>query len=450
MLAALLNNKPLFYGGLVSAFFYLVLAWLINQYRYLAPEYVLTSVALFMIYLTYFLTYQAVKNIHFDSNDIKVVFVFSAFFILLMILTVPSDYNDFYHYFFEDLAVVKYGQNPYLVAPLDIPTEPLTWLSGWRFLPAQHGPVRSLMTLPAAWLSQGNLVWGLVWYKLTFAAILGLANFLIYKIAQLLASKQTPLILLLVSWNPLIIFGTFAGGGTDILMMFWLLAAIYLALKDKIYLAVVALTLSVLVKYITILLVPFFLLYFWRRSSTLAGRLQRLGGQLLAAGAVTAVTFWPFWQGVEIFQGVTWVAKFFDVNSFPGFVSLMYALINPQLNWYSLKIVFEAVFVGLYLFLLLKFFRSTDSKMSNLIYFSALVTGWFLLLAKFWFYPKYLIWLLPLLFLSQVSLWPPALFFTGLVVIEPHSSILMPVALVAPTLIFSFYYFLRPQKQFKL
>ena len=446
MFRGLLTNKKLFYGGLTTAVFYLILVWLLDRYRYLAPEYILTSAVLFLIYLTYFLTYQNLRDHGLKASDWQPILIWASVFVALMMLAVPSAYNDFYHYFFEDLVLVKYGQNPYIVTPLDIPTEPTVWLSGWRFLPAQHGPWRSFMTLPAAWFSQGHLLWGLFWYKLTFVAALAGSNLLIYRIAQRIRPQQATLVLLLVSWNPLIIFGTFTGGGTDILMMFWALLAFHLLLKDKIYWAIGALSLSVLIKYVTVLLLPLFLIYFWKKQSTLTAKIKVMLSQLALFGAVTILSFWPFWQGPETLAGIQWVARFFDVNSFPGMVSLMFALANPQLDWYSLKIVFEVAFIGLYSFLLLKFWRTPNIKPSTIIYFSALVLGWFLLLGKFWFYPKYLIWLLPLLFLSDRPLYPLAVFLTGIVAIAPHSSILMPVALVAPTLIFSFYYFLRPQK----
>lgn len=450
MLKNFLFDKPLVGWGLISAFFYFCLALIINWFDYLDSAYVLTSIALLGLYVIYFLLFQFYQNCHWGKHEFRLILFFSLVFILIMVLMIPGEYNDFYHYFFEDIVIVKYQQNPYFVTPLDLPAEPLAWLSGWQFLPAQHGPARFLLTLPAAWLSQGNVVIGIFLYKIIFAAFTMLSAWLTYRIACLLNPAKSVFIYLLCAWNPLILFGTFAGGGTDILMIFWLLLAVYLAIKHRPGWAIAALGLSVLVKYVTILLLPIFLIYAWHQSAGLGQKLKASIYQL-AIFILTMIGFFiPFWQGLDTLGGVIWVGKFFDVNSFPGLISIIFYFISPTLEWYSLKIIFEIFFAVIYFLILLKFWRTKVATAPEFIYINVAVFSWFLLLAKFWFYPKYLIWLLPLMFLSKQPLYLPAVFLTGFIIISPYSSVLMPVATIIPTLIFSFYYFVRRENKFRI
>lgn len=443
------DNQRLIGWGLLSAFLYFCLALTINLFSYLDREYVLTSVFLTGLFLSYFLVFQFFKTYRWQKSDFKIVLAFGVVFILMMGLMIPGEYNDFYHYFFEDLVIVKYQQNPYFIAPVDLPQEPLAWLSGWQLLPAQHGPVRFLMTLPAAWFGRDNIAVGIFLYKIIFGLTLFLSTWLVYLIANQLNREKSIFIYLLFAWNPLVLFGTFAGGGTDILMTFWALLAVYLTMKQRPVLAIAALTFSVLVKYVTILLLPLFLIYFWRRHPGLKNKIKTAATQLAVFTLAVVLTFAPFWRGVETLAGVIWVGRFFDVNSFPGLVSIIFYLVSPTLNWYSLKIIFEIFFVGLYLLLMLKLWTSKKMNLTTLIYFNVVVLAWFLLLGKFWFYPKYLIWLLPLMFLAGPHFYPLAVFLTGIVIVSPYSSILMPVAMIVPTLVFSFYYFLRRENKFR-
>jgi hypothetical protein len=92
---------------------------------------------------------------------------------------------------------------------------------------------------------------------------------------------------------------------------------------------------------------------------------------------------------------------------------------------------------------LVNFWRQRQPQIENLLYASMLVIISFLFVGKFWFYPKYLIWLLPLLFLLDRRFYRLAIFLTGLVVLVPihFYTNLLVVLFIPPVLVFSFYYF---------
>ncbi|MFA6215731.1 MAG: hypothetical protein WC768_04125 [Patescibacteria group bacterium] len=405
----------------------------------------LINFGLLGIFLVYFLTWQSLKNFSWQKIDYKIVFGFSAIFILITVFLVPIVQTDLYHYFFEDVSWVVYHHNPFFTAPNDLPAEPLSVLSGWQFLGSQHGPVRALLMAPVVFLSQQNIVFGLFLYKLFFGFFIFGCNFLIYKILTALKTANFGLPFLLFSWNPLVIGETAANGGTDILLVFFLLLSVYFLVEKKFFWSAVALILSVLLKYITLILVPFFLVYVLVRQKTLKQKIICLIKNIFLMGLISVVCFLPFWGGLKTFASTLWVAQFFDVNSFPGFFSLLFFLINPALNIYSFKIIFEIAFLLVYFYLLFRFFKLKLPQPADLIHYYFLAMVWFLLLGKFWFYPKYLIWLLPLIFLDNKAYYPVGVFLSGLVVFS-YAYIylgLVAVSFVPPVLIFSFYYFFR-------
>lgn len=447
MLKRYLIDNELFFFGAVMAFFYFCLSLFVNIFHHSVPQYIAVFVMLFGIYLVYFFVFQIYRNRDLNKNYINLIFFFSLFFILTMILMVPAEGNDFYHYFFEDLVVTKYQQNPYLVSPMNLPQEPLTYLSYWQFLPSQHGPLRAYLMLPAAWLSFGNIALGIFLYKIISAIFILLCGLLIYKIASYLDSSKSVFIYLLFAWNPLIIFCTFGWGGSDILMLFWLLMAIYFTIKQKSGLAIFALTLSVLVKYVTILLLPLFLIYFWHQSPNSKTKIKSAIFHIFIFIFTIFVFFAPFWKGIKIFDSVVWVGNYFDVGSFPGLINLIFNFIDSSFYFGFLKNIFQIFFAGIYLFFIFKFWREKKADLPKLLYFCIIIFFCYLLLGKYWFYAKYLIWVLPLMFLSEKYFFAPAIFLTGLVVLFLSQT--LPVLIIVPTLLFSFYYYFRPENRLK-
>ncbi|MDX9893620.1 MAG: hypothetical protein RB292_04405 [Patescibacteria group bacterium] len=438
------TDRGLLLAGLGSWFFYLVIALIIDYFSYQSNWYYLAVGFLFAVYFIYFLIWANWNNgVTVSPKSFWLVFLLGALLLFTLVLAIPVSLSDFYHYFFEDVALIVHGLNPYFSSPIGIPAEPASWLSGWRFLPAQHGPARIFLTMPLALLSGGSVVTALFLYRLFFGLVVLASALLIYKILENLKSKNSLMAVLLFLWNPLIIYETMLNGGTDILMVFWFLLAIYLVLIRRDYLAILSLTVSIMVKYITILVLPFFIIFLVFRTPGLKSRIIKFfslsGATILAA----ILFFWPFWEGIYTLSPVFWVGRQFEANSFPGFVSLIFFLFNYDLDITIFKNLFTIAFAVIFGILLVNFCRQRQQQIENLFYVSMLVIISFLFIGKFWFYPKYLIWLLPLLFLLDRRFYRLAVFLTGLVVLVPihFYTNLLVVLFIPPVLVFSFYYF---------
>src|SRR5207248_579073 len=86
----------------------------------------------------------------------------------------------------------------------------------------------------------------------------------------------------LFAWNPLLLFEFSGNGHNDALLLTFLLLAVYLAARGWLLPALVALSLSAMVKFVTVLILPLFVLYWVRRQATR----RRQAGALLAGALV--------------------------------------------------------------------------------------------------------------------------------------------------------------------
>lgn len=429
------KNKYIFFSGIISLIFYSVISFILNSYDYLDARYVLVFLPLLSLFVVYFSSYIFLQNKEIDKKD---VIFFSVIFLVVLIFTVPVTYTDFYHYFFEDLTLLKYGQNPYLVSPQSLPQEPLSFLSGWNFLPAQHGPLRVIMMAPVAWLGGFNITAGLFFYKIFFSIFFLASAFIFYKILPFVEERKKNLALFLFLWNPLLLFSTLVRGGTDILMVFWLLLALLFVVKDKFYLATLFLALSASLKFVTAIFLPFFLIYYLRKNKP-----YNLLSHLLLFGLIMVILFIPFWAGIETLNGLIWVSSFFDINSFPGFIGLLANFINGSFEISFIKVFSQLGFIVGYAFLLCRFYLEKNKRPINLILYMAMSLLIFLLLYKVWFFVKYFIWLLPLLFLGDAKSKELAVLFTGSVALGAFSSVLLIFLFIPGILAFSFYHYLK-------
>lgn len=128
-----------------------------------------------------------------------------------------------------------------------------------------YGPIWPLICKILSGLSFGNLTLALCLYKL-FNLVLHLINaYLIYKITN----KRT-VFALMYGINPLILFDGLCNVHNELLLIFLILLGLYFFIKKKnLALTVIAFALATAVKYVAILLLPFIVLYYYRKEKLL-------------------------------------------------------------------------------------------------------------------------------------------------------------------------------------
>ena len=332
----------------------------------------------------------------------------------LALLTLPRLFSkDVLSYLVYGRAFGAYGLNPYTTTPSNMQFDFNFRLIDWHDAVSVYGPVWTLLCTVlykvVAPLATTH-IWG---YIVSFKA-LGLAFHLgnaalIWFILGRLRPREQVAGTIFYAWNPLALIEFAGNGHNDAGLVFFLLAAIAAAVAERrrTWLVVLCLSLSVLTKFITLLIIPAYLLYLWRSTPAPPGRVFSKArvlalAQAAAVGVATFVLLWlPFAEALRnpFFLFDSSAASKYD-NS-----------LLQVLHW-SLRGLFSAVLPA-----------GTSSEVANLLVMTAgrvtflilwaLLTwrsrdlvSWlrgsfwiffaYLVLATPWFWPWYVTWLVGL------------------------------------------------------
>lgn len=220
---------------------------------------------------------------------------------LLLLTTYPALAADVFGYLMYGRIVSEHGGNPYVEVANAFPTDPYYPPVGgdWRDYPAPYGPVWVWVSALVTLLAGSHQIAALLTLKLiVILAHLGVAAFVWLLARDISGSERMAAwALLAYGWNPLAITHFALDAHNDAPMVLFLLAAIWLMRRQRPDLALPALTLSVLVKFVPALLAPLFLL---------AARHQprRALTGLAASIALAALAYLPLWEGISTFDGV--------------------------------------------------------------------------------------------------------------------------------------------------
>lgn len=192
---------------------------------------------------------------------------------VLLVLSYPAFSYDLFNYMFTAKTVLVYQKNPYTVIPLQFAgVEP--WLSfmHWTHLPSAYTPLWILLTLPAYLFGFGFFLFIMWNVKILVAIAYVLTAYWIGKVLEIVEPNHKALGIAIFALNPLIIIETLVSGHNDIVMMAFVMVALYTYLKKRYLASYMLLALSVATKLMTLVLYP--VAWFgWNRKLALAAML---------------------------------------------------------------------------------------------------------------------------------------------------------------------------------
>ncbi len=350
---------------------------------------------------------------------------FAILFRLLLLSQTPFLSNDIYRYLW-DAEVLQRGINPYLYPPEANELASLHDLEIYGKMSHKH--VRTVYP---------PLLQGLFWLGAKFAAVLALNPILVLKalwllidiallgvLAKILAAYEIDARWsMLYAWHPLAVIEIASSGHTDGIGAFCLLAALLLLKRERHGASAMFLALGFLVKFVTVLLVPFVFLFSLKREN------KQLNWRFaLSFFAIIVLAYVPFLgAGENLYSGLSVYSAKWRFND--ALFSLIYTPLEQFLpDWLVIKLMIPpswemlpetlvtrridlalllakgalAIVFGLiYLRMLLNLMRQTHEERTS--HWPQLTLG---LLAAFFllsptFQPWYMLWLLPLLSLAH-------------------------------------------------
>ncbi len=238
------------------------------------------------------------------------IFLAGAILAGILVFSYPLTAIDLFIYAIRTRGYALYSLNPLATAPEALPAgDPWLGLAAeWVDAPSPYGPLWEGLSLAGFYLSGGDFLAHLVALKIIAAlAYLGCA-WLVYQILQHLRPEWAMAGTIAFAWSPLVLLESVQNGHNDMVMVFFLLAAVWLLAKREggrlksallAILVCLFLALSILVKFVTAMVVPFFL---WELAKGQPGWPRRLGtffGFGFVVAGVVALSMFPLWPGWE-------------------------------------------------------------------------------------------------------------------------------------------------------
>lgn len=222
----------------------------------------------YSLFIVLFFIFYGIFIWLFKKNRLKIKEIKKLIFIacLSLLFSYPAMLSyDIFNYLTTAKVLFFYHENPYVTMPIEFINEPFLNFTRAANKIALYGPVWIFIAGVPFLLGFGNFFLTLLNFKLIAVIFYFLSSLIIYKF------KNNPYPVLLFALNPLIISETLISGHNDIVMIFFALAAFLFIKQKKHILAICLLTLSILIKYATIFLLPIFIFILWqtKRNKTI-------------------------------------------------------------------------------------------------------------------------------------------------------------------------------------
>ena len=239
------------------------------------------------LFALYAVTLRAVKGAQPPRVE-RFVFGAGALFQVLYVFAPVMLSSDLYAYVVYGRAVSVYGENPYLEAcpiPAGDPFMPLfgDWIPSW------YGPLWTWLCAGLASLTGDSVGVTVLAFRLVAILAMLATSGVLWIVLRRMCPERAAQGLVFFMWNPLVVIETGLSGHNDGFMLAFLMLAFWLHLRGWKASAVLALTLSAMLKFVTGMLIPLYMLTVMRQAATWRERFVFAGRALaLAAAALGA------------------------------------------------------------------------------------------------------------------------------------------------------------------
>ena len=292
----LINNKTV--DGFNSYYTYDLENWTNTQKGLISG---IIVIGLLLIYsIIYFVVIKKENKIFKNNKQILICIIVISFIFMLIL---PYLSSDIYYYMGDSWIASKYGANPYYITVENLQNngindEILNNTGYWKNTVSVYGPLWNSIAKLLITLSFGSVTIGLFVFKIASYLLHILNAFIIYKITK---SKKY---MLIYGLNPLILIEFLSNVHNDIYLITCILLAIYfLVRKNNKYFTMIFLALSVAIKYSTVLLIPFVLIYIYRKYSV-SKRILFCLISGLSMIALVVLLYLPYYRDFTVFTNM--------------------------------------------------------------------------------------------------------------------------------------------------
>ncbi len=201
-------------------------------------------------------------------TDFRIIVLVGACSVLLAAAIPPFDAMDLFAYVNAGWLQAHYELNPYVSVVGDVPgwqTQPI-FSAYYADTPFVYGFVFAWVCKWICRLGHGSLPFTIALFKAACLFAFGMAGCLVYASAKALKIPRPELSLHLFLWNPLLLLQFISNAHNDVFMTLFLVLALYLVIIDRWLWVFPALMVSVMIKLISIIVVPFVVVYCFKQK----------------------------------------------------------------------------------------------------------------------------------------------------------------------------------------
>ncbi|MHB1131075.1 MAG: hypothetical protein ACYC4L_01670 [Chloroflexota bacterium] len=261
-------------------------------------------VCLALLFAAYLLAIRAVGRLRNRRRAALAVFGFGLLFGLTLLATYPVGALDVFNYIFHGRLIVYYHVNPYVVSPIAYQQDPMLPYLLWTDWPSTYGPLWTAISGAVANTYGGNLLWGLIAFKAVALVFYLATATTVYLLLLRLGRANAAAATLMFAWNPLILFEALVNAHNDIAMACFAALALYALAARRLSLALPLLMASVLIKFLTALFLPVFILGWLRLPGRRRARLLPLLGGICLAAGLAVLLYSLYWGDMQAVQAV--------------------------------------------------------------------------------------------------------------------------------------------------
>ena len=264
--------------------------------------------------------FQGLRGQTFSQNRMLVGGT-SAAMLAASIAMYPTNAIDVFIYAARSRLLSEYGENPNAVPPIvhwDADPYMAYASKEWSDNLSPYAPLWNQIAAPITWLGGDSIAAAVIGFKMLSAISAIAIAWLVYDILRARNPEWALVAALFWLWNPLVIWDGIGNAHNDVILMLPVVAAFWAWQRRHDSWVVPLLLASVLIKYVTIILIPIAVVALWRRNREWS---ERIGGILLAAASaffLIGFSLFPFYdldaievsareQGVKVAASLAWV-----------------------------------------------------------------------------------------------------------------------------------------------
>ena len=313
-----------------------------------------TLIYIFILTILTILYYLVIKKREKIFENTKKMFIFISIIAIIFIAVLPFTCSDVFYYLGIGRLDSTYHQNPYYQTIKSfvetgnnnqyLQTDTVLqqgYINDWSDSTVVYGPIWTLICKVMGVLSFGNIDIGLFIFKLLNFAVHILNCYLIYKISH------KKIFTLIYGLNPFILIESIACGHNDVFVVSFMLASLYfLSRKKNVVASIAFLAMATAVKYFAILLLPFIIIYHFKKEKPIKrfGRCFQYGALFLI---ILCIPYLFYIQDGQVLNGLfTQQEKL--AKSF--YLIVKEYFVEPTLSVTTLNHILLSCFVIIYFF----------------------------------------------------------------------------------------------------